>query len=68
MQSREAEMELFKLPSGFGLRQPSGAFGPRPTFESARGLAHSKTLSRLPGRSMKFFASPRSCAFALKLN
>jgi hypothetical protein len=35
-----------KLPPGFGLRQPSGAFEVVMRMESARGLAHSKTLPR----------------------
>jgi hypothetical protein len=33
-------------PQGLGLRQPSGAFGRYRAIKSARGLAHSKTLSR----------------------
>jgi hypothetical protein len=35
-----------KLPSGFGVRQSSGAFHARKKFESGRGLPQSKTLSR----------------------
>ena len=34
------------ITTGFGVRQPSGAFGTPTTFQSARGLAHSKTLPR----------------------
>jgi hypothetical protein len=34
------------MPSGFGVRQPSGAFPARKKFESGRGLPQSKTLSR----------------------
>jgi len=37
-------MELH--PRGFGLRQPSGAIVDRGLFQSARGLAQSKTLAR----------------------
>jgi hypothetical protein len=33
-------------PQGFGLRQSSGAFVGRGLFQSARGLAQSKTLAR----------------------
>jgi len=34
------------VPRGFGVRQSSGAFSSTATAESARGLAHSKTLAR----------------------
>jgi hypothetical protein len=35
-------------PQGFGLRQPSAAFRPHGwRYQSARGLAHSKTLTRV---------------------
>jgi hypothetical protein len=38
---------LRKVPSGFGVRQPSGAFsGVMVAFESGRGLPQSKTLPR----------------------
>jgi hypothetical protein len=43
-QRREEQFETLELPAGFGLRQPSGAFGSRPIFESGRGLPQSKTL------------------------
>jgi hypothetical protein len=36
----------FETPSGFGVRQSSGAFQARKKFESGRGLPQSKTLSR----------------------
>jgi hypothetical protein len=54
-----------ELPAGFGLRQPSGAFGSRPIFESVRGLAQSKTL-RVRQCAAEIFASLRLCVFALK--
>ena len=35
-----------EMPSGFGVRQASGAFQARKKFESGRWLPQSKTLSR----------------------
>src|SRR5665811_2350989 len=46
---RSAFDEPFGGPQGFGVRQPSGALamlGSHTVSESARGLAHSKTLAR----------------------
>jgi hypothetical protein len=67
MQRRKDNFETPKLPQGFGVRQSSAAFDPRLAFESARGLAQSKTL-RVCRNAAQKIASPRLCAFALKMS
>jgi hypothetical protein len=58
MQRREEQFEMLEFPQGFGVRQSSAAFEPRLAFESARGLAQSKTL-RVCRNAAHKFASPR---------
>ena len=41
---------VYKIPPGFGVRQPSGAFASQGSrLKSGRGLPQSKTLSRPHG-------------------
>ena len=49
-------------PQGLGLRQPSAAFH---GAQSARGLAHSKTLARLI--TLPFFIRVHLCPSAVKI-
>ena len=46
---------LVNMPSGFGVRQSSGAFHARKIFQSGRGLPQSKTLAR-QADALRFFA------------
>jgi hypothetical protein len=57
MQRRGEQFETPKLPPGFGLRQPTGAFGSRSIFESGRGLPQSKTLRVCPCATQKLCVS-----------